>query len=298
MYLKKTIILSSVEGKNEKAVCNIEKKKDTYWGFIRLYNFEKEPSGILSLGFLSNKKIIKSGLTYKSKFFYTFKISEEIDLFSTSCALMNIAGGNAKPILYGSTTAKTMTESEERLISSLNILDEVLDINKVEKELNEKEIYLEGQEEVDEIIDKELNTNCDGKCANCKYREAFYINEEENTSVRQEEKFIEQIQDQLQILFNQYPEEDVLTKIFPNSKWVKIDYEDNGQYYVLGVIYENDIIKYVCYGIPGEYSQNPPEELKGFSKWLPIDTQNPNGFGYWISYQDAESGDNIEMNIV
>lgn len=295
MYLRKTIILSSVNGSKEKAVCNIEKQKDKYVGTLRLYNFNSEPNGILALGFLNKDKVIKSGLTYKSKYFYTFQSNEEINLEDSSCALMNIAGGDTKPMLYGSTNSKTMSESESRLISSLSILDEVLDKNKIEKELNDNNIYLEEQEEIDEVIEKELNENCEGKCSNCKYREAFYSSEE---NIKETENFFTLVKDQLEELFNKYPEEELLCEIFPDSKWVKIDYENNGKYYVVGIMYENDKIKYICYGIPGEYDSEPPEELKGFSKWLPLDTQNPTGYGYWISYQDAESGENIEMNIV
>ena len=71
--------------------------------------------------------------------------------------------------------------------------------------------------------------------------------------------------------------------------------EETGEYYVVGLMYENGEIKYVCYGIPSIYGDEPPKELKGFAQWLPIDNTKSDGFGYWITYQDAETGENVKM---
>ena len=91
-------------------------------------------------------------------------------------------------------------------------------------------------------------------------------------------------------------EREILKQIIPNSKWVKIDYEEKGEYYVVGLLYENNKIKYVCYGVPSTHSEEPPTELKGFAGWLPIDASKEQGFGYWITYQDAESGETVKLN--
>ena len=71
--------------------------------------------------------------------------------------------------------------------------------------------------------------------------------------------------------------------------------EETGEYYVVGLMYENGEIKYVCYGIPSVYGDEPPKELKGFAQWLPIDSTKSDGFGYWITYQDAETGENVKL---
>ena len=101
------------------------------------------------------------------------------------------------------------------------------------------------------------------------------------------------IKEQIDGLFGKYPEEDFLNQIIPNSKWVKIDYEQNGEYYVVGLMYENDKIKYVCYGVPAVFEEEPPKELSGYPIWFSIDKEDPNGFGYWLTYQDAITGQPI-----
>ena len=110
--------------------------------------------------------------------------------------------------------------------------------------------------------------------------------------------FYSQIEQQLFSLMNKYGEEEILEKLIPNSTFVKVDYGSDGEYYVLGVIKEKEVVKTICYGIPGVYSVEPPKEMEGICQWLPIDVKEPNGFGYYITYQNASDGENIQFEIV
>ena len=69
-------------------------------------------------------------------------------------------------------------------------------------------------------------------------------------------------------------------------------------YYVFGVIYDESLPHYICYGIPCNNKGVPPKELEGFCQWLPLDISNQEGKGYWISYQDANSGENIKVEVI
>ena len=109
-------------------------------------------------------------------------------------------------------------------------------------------------------------------------------------------KFYSMIAEQLDELFDKYPREKNLENLVENSKWVKIKYEDNDKYYVVGIIYINNDIKYICYGVPGNYYTEPPRELKDYSQWLPTDTLSPYTEGFWVMYQDADTGENVIIN--
>ena len=111
-----------------------------------------------------------------------------------------------------------------------------------------------------------------------------------------EHKFYSMIAEQLEELFDKYPRETNLENLVENSRWVKINYEDNDRYYVVGIIYLNNDIKYICYGVPGTYYSEPPRELKDYSQWLPTDLKNPYDNGYWVMYQDADTGENVLIN--
>lgn len=314
----KTIILSSLNSTNEKAVLNLEKCEEGYCGNIRLYNFKTIPSGILTLGFLAQNEVFKAALSEKKPNLYNFELKTKVPFSNFTCALVNIKGGNAKPILCGS--SENVNNFDTALAKNFYFLDETSpSAEKVENALDESEIFYHEEEQKE--IEKAINLNFADKCANCNYRKAFYsapqscqCNEKAEqisfssypeveksptptSAFSNVENFYDEIKGQLSLLFERYPEETFLNEIIPNSKWVKVDYEDNGQYFVIGLLYENNKVEYVCYGMPGEYTTTPPREFGSLCQWLPLDPEKPNELGYWLMYQDAETGENVEIKI-
>lgn len=96
------------------------------------------------------------------------------------------------------------------------------------------------------------------------------------------------VKPQLDEMFICYPREEKLERAVANSKWVKVDCEND--YYVVGIIYEIDEPQYICYGIPGNYNIKPPEEIEELCDWVPLDSSNKFGEGYWMIFQNAENG--------
>ena len=296
MIYKKSVVLTSVTGSREKAVMTLEYDGGEMLGNVRLYNFNKEPDGILSVGILNNKKVLKAGLNKVSDSVYSFKLTNDKELNTFSCALVNFKNGEAVPLLQGSTNGMTLTE--QRLCNSLSVFDEKPTVENVQKTLENNGVFWDDVDEVEEIIDGEFfNSSCGNKCSECKYRDAFFkLGDDIREPEEKEDTFFDGIKEQIGALFEKYPEEEILKQIIPESKWVKIDYEEKNQYYVVGLLYEGAEIKYVWYGVPSINMGEPPEELKGFSQWLPIDTTKDKSFGYWITYQDAITGENVKLN--
>ncbi len=110
----------------------------------------------------------------------------------------------------------------------------------------------------------------------------------ENDDIKKE-PYVLKIKQELDDVFSKFEKEETLERIIPNSKWVKINYSKN-KYYVVGLMYENGNEKYICYGVPAPYSTTPPLELKGYCSFVPISVFNLKGDGYWIMFQDANSG--------
>ena len=296
MIYKKSVVLTSVDAGKEKGVLSLEYDGGELLGNVRLYNFAKEPDGILSVGILYNGQVYKAGLTQENAYFYTFKLNSSQEMNNFSCAIVNFVNGEPKALLHGATGGANKTE--ERLINSLSVFDGKADIKSVGQTLDQNGIFFENQEEIDALIDNEV-ARCTNNCSECKYRDAFFKLEDKIVPQEEievpEETFFDGIKEQITTLFDRFPEEDILKEIIPDSKWAKIDMEETGEYYVVGLMYENDAIKYVCYGIPSVYGDEPPKELKGFAQWLPIDSTKSDGFGYWITYQDAGSGENVKL---
>lgn len=322
MVAKKSIVLSGLHDDGKKAVLSLEFEDGTLSGKVRLYNFSSEPMGILSLGLTSQNGIVKAGLTREGNMVFSFGAQLSSMPEDFSCAIINFVGGEPSPILYGSCQAKRdLEETLSQVVQSLkntNSMQEVEDVLDKNGVNFDDELQAQVQEDIDKCF-TETEEKCECKdCQNCMYKKFFYehmgsdlpniqvegrkkvladeIGQEEG---KKEEKtlnlsFYNDIKKQVEVLFSQNKPEEYLENIIPSSKWVKVDFDDGGDYYVFGLIYEDEVLKYVCYGVPGIYSPNPPKQLSGYPFWFPLDNDKREGFGYWLSYQDADTGESIK----
>lgn len=315
MLNKKSIVLNGVEDKSERAVLTLESDGDMINGRLRLYNFGIEPKGIITLGINDGKNITKAGLTHSSGMLFTFKseLSQIPERFT--CAVVNFVGGQPKPLLYGS--SEGYVDKEQVFDAAIKSLSKSKNVSEVKKVLDKYDIDFDDaeKEEIENTITKAMADAeiCDKKCKNCEYKK-FYFSHirkmddnkaeekfeeiDENEAKPIENKFYQEMKQQIDSLFENNPNEDYLEQLIPDSKWVKVNIDSNGDYYVLGLIYEDDKLKYICYGVPGVYQKFPPRELSGYPIWFPLDENKPEGFGYWLSYQDADSGESVKAVVV
>ena len=335
MVFVKSVVMSSLDNSLKKAVLSLNNKTDKINGELKLYNFIEEPMGILSVLFLIDGNVYRAGLTRVNYLHYTFgTILDEIPENSV-CALTCLNKGESKVVLLGSLLGN-IGETEQRLISSIGALD-CKSVEGVTQILDDNGIVFDDQNEVEKEIDKCMDCLNFG-CEKCVYKDVFYkesaeqgksknnevvsIKKNEQTSVKLKDKdlnetkknikngairkpsiqnsihFFDEISSQLSMLFEKYPEESVLAEIIPNSKWAKVEFEEEKKYYVVGLIYVNEQVKYVCYGVPAEWSEEPPVDFNENAQWLPVDVEIPNGAGYWLTYQDATDGEMVRVDII
>ncbi len=103
--------------------------------------------------------------------------------------------------------------------------------------------------------------------------------------------FYETIKEQVERLFTKNERYERLEQLLPESRWIRVNYDARGKYYLVGTI--GDPVRYLCYGVPGEYSPTPPPELVGYCQWLAADGNDPAGKGFWIMYQDGVTGKSV-----
>ena len=172
---------------------------------------------------------------------------------------------------YKSSSRKNIEE-----LSKISLEEETLDENNIPEiaiSCNASQLFESDENEIEDIIDSELK------------------NEYKTTH-----NFYNMIKEQLDELFDRYPPEENLNRLVDNSYWVKINADYDNKYYVVGIIKKEQDIKYICYGVPGNYNIEPPIEMKDYSQWLPTDIKDPYTNGYWVMYQDADTGENIFIN--
>lgn len=311
---KKSMVLSSVKEDEKKAVLSLEFDNGNLSGRVRLYNFPSEPMGIMSLGLTSENGVIKAGLTKESNMLFKFGTTVKNMPDNFSCAIINFVGGQPNPILYGS--SQGLGDIEKTLGQVVSSLKNTTSVKEVEEVLDDYGVDYDEQvkEEIQQEIDKQFalheDRDCEYKdCQNCPYKKFFFehnelgsaktmspeeIKKSEKIEETEEGSFFDDIKNQVETLFSQNKPEEFLEQAIPSSKWVKVDFDDGGDYYVFGLIYEEEVLKYVCYGVPAIYSPQAPKQLSGFPVWFPLDKAKRDGFGYWLSYQDANTGESIK----
>lgn len=307
MVERKNIVLNGVENISQKAVLTLESDGEVTKGRLRLYNFGTEPKGIISLGIYQDGKVAKAGLIRASSMLYTFSCNVAKLNNNFSCAVINFVESEPKPILYGNSEGY----SDQDLIFGevMRALATSKNMTEVEDTLDKYGLDYEEslKEEINKVIEKEVtctSQDC-SNCENCEYKK-FYLSQVEienfeETEIDVEplsEQFYMEMKPQLDDIFANNPSEDYLQDLLPNSKWVKVKIDEDGNYYVLGLIYEEEKLKYICYGVPGVYQKNAPRELSGYPVWFPLDEGKPQGFGYWLSYQDADNGESIKATVI
>lgn len=111
------------------------------------------------------------------------------------------------------------------------------------------------------------------------------------------EKFMSSISEQLDVMFQTYPLDETIMKILPNSRIIKVTDSIDNRPYILGVLYENNSIKYLIYGVPSSYNATPPIELGENYQWLPLSPDDPMSDGYYVLYQDATDGKLVPVKV-
>ncbi len=317
----KTVILNNSQSENEKAVVSL---KENASSIIKFYNLKSQAKN-LALGIKQDDKIVKIPLSImdgKSEFFLQNKIDLSKNLL---CAVVDISNAFCPEILLSGSN-NTSNENEN--------IEEAF----VQKSPDDSTVLyaFDSTDKIEKIIDKNLEEDMQedyfDACSNCKYREAFYsgcegysdnfeaqktskvgtasseksgtinkTNDDKNKNSDEnvdEQDFFLQVKDQVEALFEKYTPDESLSQIIPNSKWVKVTYE-NENYYVLGLIYDDDqTLKYISYGVPSQDSSTPPDDLVDYAQWLPKDMNDANSKGYWIVCQDAKTGETLKIHLV
>ena len=117
------------------------------------------------------------------------------------------------------------------------------------------------------------------------------------TQNAESEKFLHAITDQLDDMFKTYPEDNEIMKIIPNSKIIRVTDTIDQSNYIIGIIYEDNEIKYLLYGVSAKYSDTPPQELGKNYQWLPLNLEDPMSDGYFVIYQDTTSGKIVPIKV-
>ncbi len=284
----KNIILTSANGeKNLKGILTLENTKNNTLVNLKTYNllgFNK-----LILGIKAGGELYKVELTNEENYLIekNLNLNEKI-----SAVVLNVENQKTEILIWGSNETNRvwknsilydldLNDDEEDEKTNLVTETEKVKTNNMVNNFMANDDY-ETDEEIETIVDNAF--------------ESEPLEDENTTEENKNNKsdFLSSIENQVEELLNSYEEEKALENLIPNSKFVKVN-SSGDNFYIFGVIYENNEIKYIVYGLPGEFSVKPDDEYTNYYQWLPLNPENPEGYGYYLMYQDASTGNQIEV---
>lgn len=285
-----TMILS---GSSEaKAVLVLKRNEKSV---LKFYNFKNQFKN-LALAIKQKDRVQKIPLDVESDE-SKFEVPRDTDfLENMTCAVVDVSNAFCPEIiLCGSGASK----AEKQKIESQFVPC---------KPENVAELYTDD-DDLDKIIDKNLEqdskTTYFDSCAKCKYREAFYGEEnvQSASQTQLEQKattasFYKAINVQLEALMKTGEADETLQNIFPNSKFTRIKLDGTDNFYVIGkFVDEEENVKLLCYGVPANSPNNPPQDWKEYATFIPENLDEPQGRGYFLVGQDVETGKTVMLDV-
>lgn len=177
-----------------------------------------------------------------------------------------------------------------------NTEDKILENNNINVEDNNiKDTNIEDNN-IENNISVEINSTTDSNEENTEIRNENPSQNEDSSLTEEQSTFLNDIIYQLDEMFAKYPADDILNSIIPDSKFIKVENE-NSNPYVLGVIYEDKLMKYIAYGVPAKYNSLPPNDFGQNYQWLPLNPNDVMSDGYFLIYQNALNGKIVQLTI-
>ena len=281
-FYKKTILLSN-QGDYGRGMVLLTIEKNSVGVFGNLKGFDVPDLTNLMLGISVNgRQVYKQPIFFSSENKCNFKLDNDFNIDGKiGCVIVCVSGDKVEALLWGTNSGQAQykediiknfrKEIEKPVMNDMSKTKvaevRIEEIEKSNEEEMDSSLFESTEEEIEEIIDRNLGG-----------------------------EFYEMIHEQIEELFNKFPRDEDLQRLIPNSKWVKVDYENNGKDYVFGLLFDNEKVNYICYGVPGSSENLPPEEIRKYSQWMPINDEN--NTGYWLMYQSADSGESVNFEDV
>ncbi len=95
---------------------------------------------------------------------------------------------------------------------------------------------------------------------------------------------------ELDDLFSRYPQDRTLSGAFHRSEWVRIRGTAQAPQYLVGAVYEDGRVRYLCYALAAEDKNTPPEEIAEVCAFVPV-SPLVNSEGFFVIFQIAATGE-------
>jgi len=313
-YCKRIVILSSTEKRSDlKGLLSLEQNGVALKGTLKTYKSDDLKNLVIGIKVAGNLLSPINVPNDKVESF-SFELNNSLDLTNDVSALVCTQNEeDFNPVLYGGNDPeeKVILAFKKEVVGFGRVgvvpkQTKTVEENSLNKKLNEvanASLFDYSNEDVEKLIDNELETVLQDETSIGYNENNFDENQDVNafqlnnynksvTSVNDEEPpiFYNLVEDQVAKMFETYPEDKELSELISNSRFAKVDFDGDGLYYSLGLIYDDGgLVKNICYAVKAKKNQAPPEDIKEYCFFFPVDEEN----GYYMLMQDAKTGENI-----
>lgn len=276
---KKIIILNGISNNfNGKGIVKFEAFDDHCLARVEILSSCNVEAKNLTLLIGVDGKILS--ITVEKKAIFEAKFNKKCSLNDGICALIK---GDSTPILYG--------ESENSILKLKDLITQKTCKNNDDFIYDDEQIAIENYYENIKTKPVLPNKN-DGEFDCCKeekehlQKEIYFSENEEATRPFKSQEFYLKNKDKLDEIFKNFQPFNCFDGIIPSSQFAMVNYNENS-HYVVGIIKENNAVKYVCYGVPNK-REEPPKNIEKYCKFIP--TSLDLNSGYFLVFQCADSG--------
>lgn len=101
------------------------------------------------------------------------------------------------------------------------------------------------------------------------------------------------VKSEMDDLLKKYPKDDTLKGAFCCSEWIRVKGDEDNPQYLVGLIYEENKPKYICYALFAEDKDNPPNEIRDVCTFVPVSPFSDSQ-GFFVIFQSTATGECIK----
>ena len=104
------------------------------------------------------------------------------------------------------------------------------------------------------------------------------------------------VKEEVDRLFKTYPKDKTLSNAFSQSAWVRVKGTAKDPLYLVGVLLNEEKVRYICYAIAAEDKDAPPDEIKNVCAFVPTSVYDDEK-GFFVIFQSAANGECVRPEI-
>ncbi len=318
-YIKKMCILRQVkqgfseDGKTISGLVKVEQYGKNLAVEVSIINFAPLSSGEYYC-ILSDNAFRTEMLALRGK--SLFNILTDMEIENGFCAVLCFVKNDVSPIAYGVNgeatyewkrilnAAMPLTNKNFPKTAQSSEIAQTAAVEREETTYNDERLASENyfkEEEREQELFQEIIDDAPSQSAAEDEKAQEWANPSQDANAQdvrhpfatETDGYYLSVKSEIDELLRSYPKDDTLCGAFSCSEWVRIKGEEGNPKYLVGIVYDNEKAKYICYALAAEDKNCPPQEIKDVCAFVPSNLFDEN-VGFFVIFQSTATGECIK----